>query len=135
MGMSVIAVVLGLAVLLLPWIAIFRVVHVERRLREAEAKIARLFTELAALGGTARGEASEAAPAEEPDWAVLAASEPPGEEIAAAAETAEVPMLAPPAAPAETPPAAPARPSSSNSAFACRSGSGARRWRWRASSW
>lgn len=107
MGMTVIAVVLGLAVLLLPWIAIFRVAHVERRLREAETKIARLFTELAAVRGTGRGEAPEAAPAEEPDWAVLADSAPSAEEIAASLETAEVPMLAPPAAPAEAPPAAP----------------------------
>jgi uncharacterized membrane protein len=108
MGMTVIAVVLGLAVLLLPWIAIFRLARVERRLREAEARIARLFTELAALRATARSEAPEAAPAEAPDWAVLAASAPPAEEIAAGLETAEVPMLAPPPpAPAETPPPAP----------------------------
>ena len=61
MGMTVIAVVLGLAVLLLPWIAILRVARVERRLREAEARIARLFTELSALRGTPRGAGSRGA--------------------------------------------------------------------------
>ena len=105
--MTVIGVVLGLAVLVLPWIAIFRVARVERRLQEVEARIARLFTELAALRSTARSEAPEEAPSEEPDWAVLAASAPPAEEIAAGIETAEVPMLVPPSAPVEKPPAAP----------------------------
>ncbi len=105
--MTVLAVLLGLTTLLLPWIAIFRVSSAERRLREAEAKIAQLFAEFAALKGTAGSEAPEAAPAEAPDVAALLASASSAGESAAAPEPAEVPMLEPPSEPAETAPAAP----------------------------
>ncbi len=101
---GILALVLVLAALILPWISFFRVADAERRLDRAEAKIARLQAGLSALKDAAAGEAPGIAAAAAPDWAGITASAPPGGEIEAAAGPAEVPQFETPGEPVEVAP-------------------------------
>lgn len=81
-----------LGALIVPWIVLFIIARVARRLRDAEAKIERLLAEVSALGGAATNEAPEQAPAAVPSSAAAKRQE----DIEAAAGPAEISIFEPP---------------------------------------